>query len=116
MFRVKTIQMDGYVLSFCSLSFLLLVGAIFSWTKTSCRPLTCLNAWIILPLFVLLVFVSWFLVTVYSVGAILNADFCSGGEAPGSPDATTLKLNTMTYYKEYLGGTYEYWVVGVRSI
>ena len=48
------------------------------------------------------------------MGAIVNADFCSGGDDPGSPDVTIMEIVALMqpdggFLKDVLG----YWVKGV---
>ena len=59
---------------------------------------------------------TWIVLAVATVGAIVNADFCSGGDAddPGSPDVTIMEIVALMqpdggFLKDVLG----YWVIGV---
>ena len=59
---------------------------------------------------------TWIVLAVATVGAIVNADFCSGGDAPapGSPDVTIMEIVALMqpdggFLKDVLG----YWVKGV---
>jgi hypothetical protein len=45
-------------------------------------------AYVLVPLFVVLVLAVWIITCVLGISAIVNADFCAGGPAPGSPQGT----------------------------
>lgn len=71
----------AFALTLSLLSLYLLIGVIWSWRNSSQnKPLhpafTCLRSSVVMPLFILLVFLSWTFSTVFMIGSIALSDFC----------------------------------------
>jgi hypothetical protein len=112
-FGVKQWQLLTYFILFATISFFFMIGTIFAAAGRPLKSLACWNTWFLLPIFLVLVTLAWTIVSFYGIGAVMNSDFCSGGEAPGSPDATMSKIFEASQ-DEYLKDIYNYWIAEVR--
>jgi len=72
-----------------------------------CRTLM---VWVILPVFSVVSLISMILAAIAALLAVVNADFCSGGDAPGSPSDSILailkELDIDVTSYAYLGAVY----------
>lgn len=72
---------------------LLLLGTGYVWIGNNKGPrIPCLLSWVLLPIFILQVTVSYILSAVILILASANADFCSGGSVDPSPDQTIFNI------------------------
>jgi hypothetical protein len=81
-----------YVAIACCLSLALLcvyimMGVILAWRDKFPIAFSCLRSAVVLPLFIVLVFLSWIFSAVFMIGSIALADFCID-----SPDKAVLAL------------------------
>jgi hypothetical protein len=113
-FGVKDWQVYTYFVSFSVISLFFMLGTILAAAGKPFKALACFNTWFLLPIFLLLVTLAWLIVSFYGVGAVMNSDFCSGGDAPGSPDVTARKIINETQDGLQLA-LYSYWVDSVSK-
>ena len=113
-FGVKDWQVYTYFVSFSVISLFFMLGTILAAAGKPLKALACFNTWFLLPIFLLLVTLAWLIVSFYGVSSVMNSDFCSGGDAPGSPDVTAQKIINAT--QDGVQNTiYDYWVDSVSK-
>jgi len=108
-FGVQQWQLLTYFVLFAAISLFFMIGTFFAAAGKPLKALACWNTWFLLPMFLILVTLAWSIVSFYGIGAVMNSDFCSGGEAPGSPDVTISKIIEANQ-NEYLKDIYNYWI------
>jgi len=110
-FGVKDWEVWMYLISFCAISSFFIFGTILAAAGKPFNTLACFNTWFLLPVFLVVVTLAWTIVSFYGVGAVMNSDYCSGGDALGNPDTTTQQILNITQ-----GGiektVYAYWLAG----
>ena len=81
----------GFGVPFTIVSFLmlLLMGATAMGFNNNAK--NCWTSWFITPLFIFLVMFLIILTMAFSIGGIVNADFCSGGSSQ-TPDETLINI------------------------
>ena len=77
-----------YVLVLCDLSTFFLYGLILLKCNKANAGVQCFMAYILLPAFAVVILCGIVFVGAASSVAIINADFCSGGDQPGSSEGT----------------------------
>eukprot|EP00586_Coscinodiscus_wailesii_P022786 CAMPEP_0172497228 /NCGR_PEP_ID=MMETSP1066-20121228/96904_1 /TAXON_ID=671091 /ORGANISM="Coscinodiscus wailesii, Strain CCMP2513" /LENGTH=547 /DNA_ID=CAMNT_0013269875 /DNA_START=144 /DNA_END=1787 /DNA_ORIENTATION=- len=105
------------IIAFMVCSSIFIVGTALAWAEISCGFFQCMQSWIVLPIFTILTLASWIAAAVFALGMVGNADMCSGGKAPGSPDATVVSLMNELQMDPYslVYGSVEYIVEGCRA-
>lgn len=66
----------------------LLIGLFLSRNNIVFNPYRCVEMYMLVPTFSVCLVLSALATYGFGAGAILNADFCAGGEYPGSPEGT----------------------------
>lgn len=81
----------GFGIPFTILPFvmLLLMGATAMGYNSNMK--NCLTSWLMVPIFIFFLLFMIILTMGFSIGGIVNADFCMGG-APKTPDATLIMI------------------------
>ena len=114
-FGVKEWQVWTYLVSFCAIPFFFIIGTILAAAGKPFKTLACFNTWFLLPIFLVLVTLAWTVVSFYGVGAVMNSDYCSGGDATGNPDIATQNIFDVSK-----GGiekeVYSYWLTNVSLL
>lgn len=113
-FGVKDWQVHTYFVSFSVISLFFMLGTILAAAGKPSKAIACFNTWFLLPIFLVLVTLAWSIVSFYGVGAVMNSDFCSGGDAPGSPDVTARKIINATQVGVQ-SSIYDYWLDSVSK-
>ena len=80
------------------LSSLLIVGAVAAQLHTMTDCFLCVLNWVVLPLFIFVTFVSYVSLSVISIAASANADFC-GGES-STPDQVLVDIMFRSGFEE----------------
>jgi len=80
-----------FVMPIIVLSYIMIIGTIVAYTYEVDNWLQCFLMWVILPLFITNVTFLWLLSCLFSIGAIVNADVCSGGDEI-SPEGTIQEI------------------------
>lgn len=81
----------GVPFSLVSLAMLLLMGATAMGMGKNNTTKDCCTSWFVMPIFIFLLLFMVVMTMGFSIGGIVNADFCSGG-ASLSPDETLLEI------------------------
>lgn len=76
------------VLPVVLLTTILLIGTLLASLRCTKRWLECILTDIIMRLLLLVSIIFWIIGSIFAVIAFINADLCSGGVNPGSPDGT----------------------------
>jgi hypothetical protein len=88
----------------CFLTAVLLCGTLLSWAKKSRSHVNCLLSYIVLPVFSLWIIGTVLLAGAVALSGVVNADSCSGGEAPGSPSGTMVAALNRLQTEDTSGG------------
>lgn len=95
-FLEKTLVWKGYslhiVLPIAALTSILVAGTLLASAGFTNVFLENIQSWVVMPLLLFISIVFWLITVLFGTVAILNADLCSGGLAPGSPDDTILDI------------------------
>lgn len=81
----------GVPFSLVSLAMLLLMGATAMGMGKNNTTKDCCTSWFVMPIFIFLLLFMVVMTMGFSIGGIVNADFCSGGSSL-SPDETLLEI------------------------
>lgn len=84
--------MKAYVMVMGSFTIVFIIGTMTSFFKKTPRALSKYLSYFILPLFCILTVATIFVTVVFLAAALLNADFCSGGEHPGNPETSIMQI------------------------
>uniref|UniRef100_A0A6U5E078 Protein tweety homolog n=1 Tax=Corethron hystrix TaxID=216773 RepID=A0A6U5E078_9STRA len=74
------------------LAVVFIVGVSMAWRDRSDRTFTCAQSYVVLPIFSVFVMASVVCASLFSVLAVMDADFCTGTEYVPSPDVTVVNL------------------------
>mmetsp|Transcript_36722 Transcript_36722/g.53955 ORF Transcript_36722/g.53955 Transcript_36722/m.53955 type:complete len:563 (-) Transcript_36722:9-1697(-) len=74
------------------LSTMFIIGTILAWMELSPAKFRFMQSFVLVPVFYLMILVSFVFSSSISVVAVVNADACSGGEPPGSPEGTIMEF------------------------
>ncbi len=72
-YGVKSWHVWAILISFASIPFFMMLGTILTWCGTHLSGLTCLNTWFLLPVYLIVVMLTWGLLSLLSVGSVMNA-------------------------------------------
>ena len=72
-YDVKEWQMLTFSISFSILPALMMVGTILAWKDNSDSCYTCFLTWIIIPIFLFLIFLSWLACSFFGFALVANA-------------------------------------------
>mmetsp|Transcript_2743 Transcript_2743/g.5913 ORF Transcript_2743/g.5913 Transcript_2743/m.5913 type:complete len:510 (-) Transcript_2743:255-1784(-) len=84
-----------YVLPVITLSGLLLIGLLMAWFEVSFKEYQFLTKYVFVPLFGIVVALSWIVCSLFALLSVTNSDFCSGGATANyspSPEGTILEI------------------------
>ena len=81
----------GIPLTIISFTMLLLAGATAMGMGNNSTRKDCLTSWFVMPLFIFILLFMVIMTMGFSIGGIVNADFCSGG-ASVTPDETLIEI------------------------
>jgi len=68
----------------------LIFGTIISWNEKTSIQVRCAMFYVFMPCFAVWIFSTIIFTACVAYGAVVNADFCAGGDLPGSPTGTLL--------------------------
>lgn len=88
----KDWQPKMFVLFLSIFTVFMIIGAWCSRNNKSTEPLRCMLAYLITPAFVFVLFGGLVATCGIAAVTIMNADFCSGGDYPGSPEGTVMEI------------------------
>lgn len=66
----------------------LLIGLVLSRNNIAFNPYWCMMKCVLIPAFCVCLFLTALATYGFGAGAVMNADFCAGGDYPGSPKGT----------------------------
>jgi hypothetical protein len=93
-------------------SFIFFVGAALAMRGSNAKVFFCIQQWFALPLWVLLLFLSSILCTIFGVIAVVNSDVCY---ANGSPASTFLKVVARSNLEAQYQKAVEYYIDGCKT-
>mmetsp|Transcript_31160 Transcript_31160/g.36348 ORF Transcript_31160/g.36348 Transcript_31160/m.36348 type:complete len:578 (+) Transcript_31160:189-1922(+) len=115
MLGVKNWYLLVYMISFTAVASIMLITVILTWVGAPWPSLIFFCTWFLLPIFMVMVMLSWTIVSFIGVAAVMNADFCTGGSMLQGPDMSVVSILTQAEVK---GSTYDastYWFAGCQS-
>lgn len=71
---------------------ILLIGAICASFDMSPLYFQDFQRYVVFPIFTIWIAFTWLLASGFAIVAVMNADACSGGISPGSPDSTVMNM------------------------
>lgn len=77
-----------YIVVLIVVTIFLLVGILLSRNNISFNPLECVTMYLLVPTFCVCLVLSALGTYGFGASAVINADFCAGGDYPGSPVGT----------------------------
>merc|ERR1712066_763633 len=80
-----------FVMPIIVVSYIMIIGTIVAYTYEVDNWLQCILMWVLQPFYITNVTIFWLLSCLFSIGAIVNADACSGGHEK-SPEGTIREI------------------------
>eukprot|EP00555_Chaetoceros_dichaeta_P005733 CAMPEP_0198260752 /NCGR_PEP_ID=MMETSP1447-20131203/9637_1 /TAXON_ID=420782 /ORGANISM="Chaetoceros dichaeta, Strain CCMP1751" /LENGTH=639 /DNA_ID=CAMNT_0043948477 /DNA_START=101 /DNA_END=2020 /DNA_ORIENTATION=- len=120
-YRVRDWMALSYPIAVTATAGLLMIGTFQSWcSKLKAHRFICFLTWFLMPVFMILVALSWVLCSVVGVGIVMNSDICYGDEISGGPDVAFLnildqKSNQKMDDSQLIYETMMSWVTGCQS-
>jgi hypothetical protein len=117
-FGIQQWQILSFVISYCIIASFMMLTTILSWAGKPSPFLICLSTWFLLPTLIVLVILSWLIVSALSVAAVMDADFCTGGSMLEGPDLTTMTILQQSKIEDQSTLLFDasvYWFNGCQS-
>lgn len=70
-YGIQRWQLLTYVISFCTIAALMMYSILFSWAGKPSSFLICTSTWLLLPIFIVLVMLSWIVVSTIGVAGVM---------------------------------------------
>lgn len=85
-------QLYTFVVAYGVIAMFMMITTVFTWAGRPISFFVCTSTWFLLPVLIILVAVSWLIVSAFGVAAVMDADFCTGGSMLEGPDLTTMYI------------------------
>jgi len=118
-YGIQRWQLLTNVVVYCAIATVMMMTMLFSWGGKPSSFLICLSTWFLLPFFIVFVAITWSLTATSGVFAVMNADYCTGGQLLEGPDLTTryvIERSNISETSELLYNASLYWFDGCNSM
>ena len=105
-------QLYTFVVSYGVIASFMMITTIFTVAGRPISLFICTSTWFLLPIYIVLVTLTWLIVSAFGIAAVMNADFCTGGSMLEGPDLTTmyiLERSELAEQSELLYNATTYW-------
>ena len=73
MFGIHEWQTYTYMITYAAIAFTMMLATILSWSGKPSKFFMCTSTWLLLPTFIVVVFITWLILATYGIVAVMNA-------------------------------------------